>query len=106
MITTTKKLNKKQQSILDAYNNSNKKTIYDAYARPSTEKVNSYYKLVNYFNDNFDVYGYRITGANTFNYSITFITTTTNNNHFDIEKTEITKTIHYITANNTYVFDI
>ena len=105
MLTTTKKLNKKQQSILDAYNNSDKTTIYDAYTRPSQAKINSYYNLVNYFNKNFDVYGYRITGANTFNYSITFITTT-NNNPFDIEQTETQKTVHYITANNTYTFDI
>ena len=106
MLTTTKKLNKKQQTILDAYNNSDKKTIYDAYSKPSQTKINSYYKLVKYFDNNFDIYGYRITSYNQFNYSITFVTTTINNNPFYIEDRETTKTIHYITKQNTYTFDI
>lgn len=63
---------KKGKQIIDRYINAKHRTIYDAYNKPSSNKINSYNKLVDKMKD-LDGFTMKITGAGTDHYSLGYI---------------------------------
>ena len=64
-------MNKKQQSILDAYNNSNLTNIYQCYDKPSYFKVRAFNECKDAC-DACDGWGFKILSYNTFMFTIAY----------------------------------
>lgn len=71
-MTTLNENTQKAQGMIHRYNVSKKSTIFDAYDRPSKEKINAYYKIKDEMNE-VGGYGLRMTGAGSYIFSCAYL---------------------------------